>query len=126
MTDDETSEKSEGIISLHGFENAVALLLRTRPGVLWMALVCSSWTFANSSNTGRKLAYVVGNLGYPPAQAGNAMATVAALFMELAWERGLAVVVKNPASSLIFKVPAVQRVLAKVNAVFVNTPPMCL
>ena len=66
-------------------KTAVALLLRVRPGgLLWMAPVCSSWTFTNSSNTGRKLANVVGNLGYPPVQAGSAMATVAALFMELA------------------------------------------
>ena len=64
----------------------------------------------------------MGNLGYPPVQAGSAMATIAALFMELAWERGLAAVIENPVSSLIFKFPPVQKVLAKVKAVFVNTP----
>ena len=105
ITDDGTSETSEDIISLHGFENAFAHFVKNPSWGLWMAPVCSSWTFANSSNTGRKLAYVVGNLGYPPAQAGNAMATVSALFMELAWERGLAVVIENPASSLTFEGP---------------------
>jgi hypothetical protein len=39
-----------------GFTNAVKLVMRLRPGgLLWMATVCSSFVFANSSNTHRNM-----------------------------------------------------------------------
>lgn len=123
ITDDETSEKSENIIGRTGFHNAVALVMRLRPqGLLWMAPVCSSWTFANSSNTGRKKSNIEGCLEYRAVKEGNAMATVASILMELAWLRGLAAVIENPSSSLIFKFSDVETCLKKFKAVVVNTP----
>ena len=39
-----------------GFTNAVKLVMRLRPGgLLWMAVVCSSFVFTSSSNTHRTL-----------------------------------------------------------------------
>jgi hypothetical protein len=123
VTDDAMSEKSENIISLKGFLNAVKLVLRLAPqGLLWMAPVCSSWIFLNSSNTHRRKSNVEGDVNYRPVQEGNAMATVAALLMKLAWVRDLAAVMANPQSSLIFQFPDVRDVLTQCGAATVCTP----
>ena len=123
LTDDPNSTCSEDILSQHGFENAVSLVMRLLVnGLLFMAPVCSSWIFANSSNTHRKAANVNGNLNYKPVADGNRMADVAAFLVELGWRRRLAVCIENPASSLLFKYAPILEVVQKYSAVVVNTP----
>lgn len=100
-----------------GFTNAVKLVMRLRPGgLLWMATVCSSFVFANSSNTHRNLnnpearhcnsmnimqrcqqprttiqLYLdgQGDETYEPVAQGNLMAKIAAWLMVLATSRGV-------------------------------------
>ena len=90
VTDDAKSEMSEDILSVAGFVNAVKLVMQLKSGgLLWMAPVCSSSVFPNSSNTLRTKDNPTGNLGYRPVLEGNQMALTAALLAEVAVQRGV-------------------------------------
>ncbi len=89
-----------------GFEYAVGLVLRlAKGGLLMMAPVCSSWVFANVSNTKRSKTNPSGDLTYPPVLAGSVMAEVAVFCMLLANAREVLAMLENPASSLLFSYP---------------------
>lgn len=104
VTDGITAE-SENILTRAGFENALSLVLRVRPGgLLWMAPVCSSFSWLNLKNTQRRLENdYKGNVKYGPVQEGNKMADTAALFAKVALGRGCQVVIENPPGSSIWK-----------------------
>ena len=71
-------------------------------GLLWMAPTCSSFVFANSSNTGRSASNYDGNIEYPPVASGNLQAKAAIFLWTLASERGVQAAMENPAGSMIF------------------------
>ena len=49
-------------------------------GLLWEAVVCSSFVFANSSNTKRSVTNPYGDTEYEQVAKGNMMADIAAFF----------------------------------------------
>ena len=52
---------SEDLLSREGFRHALSLVLQVRKGgLVWMAPVCSSFVFMNSSNTARRVERLVG------------------------------------------------------------------
>lgn len=81
-------------------------------GLLWMAPTCSSFVFANSSNTGRNASNYGGNLDYPPVASGNLQAKAAIFLWTLASERGVEAAMENPAGSMIFNYEPVRLGLA--------------
>ena len=86
-----------------GFLKALGLVMRLRAGaLLWIGVVCSSWTFPNSSKHMRRKGAVEGNTAYLPVLEGNLMADIAALFMIICIKRGVECVVENPAGSQLF------------------------
>ncbi len=97
---------NQDLTSKAGFEYAVGLILQlAKGGLLMMAPVCSSWTFANVSNTKRSKTNPAGDLTYPAVLAGNLMVEVAVFCMLLADVREVFAVVENPCSSLLFCYP---------------------
>jgi hypothetical protein len=109
-----------------GFRNALKLVLSIRKGgLLWMAIVCSSFVFANSSNTKRCLANPLGDTMYEPVAEGNLMADIGAFFMSLASSRGVEVCIENPACSMLFKYPPLLNVLKVLQVSTIVTDACC-
>ena len=81
-------------------------------GLLWEAITCSTFGFANSSNTGRNASNYEGNLEHPGVQSGNLQAQVAIFLFTLARERGATAVIENPAGSMLFNYEPVRVGLA--------------
>lgn len=90
-------------------------------GLLWEAVVCSSFVFANSSNTKRTVTNPYGDTEYEQVLQGNMMADMAAFFMALASSRGVEVCLENPAGSMIFRYPPLVEVLAGLKVVMTTT-----
>lgn len=92
-----------------GFHYAVKLVMRVKlGGLLGMAPVCSSWVFANMSNTKRTKENPCGDRSYPQVVSGNLQAKVATFCLLLAHARGLYAFMENPASSMIFRYSPVE------------------
>lgn len=95
---------TEDITSEVGFKKALTYVLRLRPsGLLFMAVVCSSFGFCNVSNTKRNRNNVRGDESYPAVQKGNFMADIAAFFLCIALARNVHVVIENPSGSMLFR-----------------------
>ena len=86
--------------------------MRLAPGgLLWLAPVCSSWGFMNSSNCRRTEANGYrGDEGYKPVQLGNIMAEATAFLVLLAYRRCCTAAVENPIQSVIFRYGPLQQV----------------
>ena len=104
----------ENMATANGFRRSVLLVMRlVVGGLLWLAPVCSTWVFMNSSNCQRKKKNkYYGNKSYKPVQQGNIMARASAFLILLAAQRCVQAAVENPVGSCIFKFPPLQRVLA--------------
>lgn len=93
----------QNILTKEGFSAALNLTMRIRPGgLLAMAPVCSSFVFANMSNTKRKRGHLEGDTSYLPVSNGNAMALAAAFLFQVAMSRDVKTSLENPAASLMF------------------------
>lgn len=90
-------------------------------GLLWMAPVCSSFVFANVSNTKRSVENPVGDVSYEAVAVGNLMANAAAFLFDVAVSRQVQVAMENPVSSLIYRYPPIVQVLKEVRAQFFIT-----
>jgi hypothetical protein len=102
----------EDLLSVKGFLSAVRCVLSLRVcGLLWLAPVCSSFVFMNSSNCRRTMGNPSGDKTYRPVIEGNLHASVAAFLFVLATLRGVRAVVENPAGSSIFRFPALSTVM---------------
>jgi hypothetical protein len=116
----------ESLPGVAGFRNALKLVMSIRPGgLLWMAIVCSSFVFANSSNTKRTTANPCGDILYEPVIQGNLMADIGAFFMSLASSRGVEVCIENPAGSMLFKYPPLLNVLEVLKVTTTVTDACC-
>jgi len=105
---------------------ALKYVMRLKPGgLLWEAVVCSSFVFANSSNTKRIVNNPFGDKEYEQVVNGNLMADIASFFMALASSRGVEVCLENPAGSMIFRYPPLAEVLEGVKAVVTTTDQCC-
>jgi len=112
VTDTE-GRASEDLLSSCGFMSAVHCVLAIRTGgLLWMAPVCSSFVFMNSSKCKRRVGNWMGDVNYKPVAEGNLHATVAAFLFALARLRGVSPVLENPSGSVIFRFPVLQLVLS--------------
>lgn len=102
-----------------GFWNALKLVMRLKEGGLcWMAVVCSSFVFANISRHQRSPANPYGDLEYEPVHNGNAMADIACLFLEICMARGIFAVIENPAGSQLFAYPRLEELLHQFKAIY--------
>ena len=110
----------EDITTLAGFKHAVNLVLQLAVGgLLWMAPVCSSFTFMNSSNCMRGPSNdYYGDTNYPPVIEGNLMARIAAFLFALAWARGVDVAVENPPGNSIWNFPPFISILDGIDSAF--------
>jgi hypothetical protein len=107
------SDTSEDILTPSGFRAALLLVLALKEGgLLWLAPVCSSWVWLNSSRTRRSVANPDGDESYPPVVEGNLHAKVAAFLYALAHLRNCTPVLENPQGSLIFEYWPVKRAIA--------------
>lgn len=60
----------QDLLTVNGFKNALQLCMRLRTGgLLVLAPVCSSFTFANTANTKRRRANYSGDAAYPAVTA---------------------------------------------------------
>jgi len=121
-TDCPQSPRCEDITTEVGFKNTVRLVMRLRVGgLLWLAPVCSSWGFMNSSHCKRHASSgYIGDLSRAPVQMGNRIANASAFLIMLANGRGAEAAMENPCQSTIFKfapVAAVIRSLSMVRSV---------
>ena len=109
--------KTENILLKQGFMSALRTVLRLRPsGLLWMAPVCSSFVFMNSSNCKRTKENPAGNTAYGPVKDGNRVALIAAFFYALAMLIGCKPVMEQPSGSMMFRLPIVAKVVAEFKA----------
>lgn len=83
-----------------------------------MAVVCSSFVFANISRHQRSPANPRGDLEYEPVHNGNAMADVACLFLQICMARGVFAVIENPAGSQLFAYPRLEELLHQFKAIY--------
>ena len=111
------NSEHEDITTPAGFKHAVNLVLQlVVGGLLWMAPVCSSFTFMNSSNCMRGPSNDhYGDTNYPSVIEGNLMARIAAFLFVLAWARGVDVAIENPPGSCIWKFPPLKTILDGIN-----------
>ena len=109
---DKLHDPKDDITTPTGFRRAVTLVMRLAAGgLLWLAPVCSSWVFMNSSNCRRTAANgYKGNEKYKPVQLGNIMAEATAFLVLLAYRRCCTAAVENPIQSVIFKYKPLQLV----------------
>jgi hypothetical protein len=94
---------SEDILTMDGFEKALSLVCRLRPGGLLVeAPVCSSFVFPDSARTKRKAGDFTGDETYLPVRQGNSSAMVAVFLLLVAVGRGCHVLLENPAGSTLW------------------------
>ncbi len=68
-----------------GFLSAVVGVLSVvEGGLVWLAPVCASFVWMNSSNTKRRKGHEEGDESYTPVHEGNLQAQVAGFLMALA------------------------------------------
>lgn len=98
---DKKGPQTENILLKEGFMKALFAVLCLRPGgLLWMAPVCSSSVFMNSSNCKRTKRNPAGDTGYGPVRDGNRMATIAACLYAVAMLIGAKPIIEQPAGSM--------------------------
>ena len=104
------TEVDEDILTRKGFLRAVRHVLRLMVGgLLWMAPVCSSFVFMNSSNCMRSVDNDwKGDVTYKPVIEGNLGAEIACFLWWLAWARGVEVAMENPSRSNFWKYPCIR------------------
>ena len=109
-----STETTEDLSTEAGLRTAIGLVMRLAPSaLLWLAPVCSSWGFMNSSRCKRDAANgFEGDTTYPPVVEGNALAAATVFLMLLAAARGVRVAMENPVGSIIFRYPLVERLEA--------------
>ena len=110
---DKLLDPMDDITTPGGFRRAVTLVMRLAPGgLLWLAPVCSSWVFMNSSKCKRTAANGYrGDEGYKPVQLGNIMAEATAFLILLAYRRCCTAAMENPIQSVIFRYGPLQIVV---------------
>lgn len=114
---DQPGAQSENILSKQGFMNALSSVLRLRPGgLLWMAPVCSSFVFMNSSNCQRTRKNPAGNTAYGPVKDGNRMALMAAFLYAVGMLIGARPVVEQPAGSMMFRLKPLEKIIQEFKA----------
>ena len=104
------TEVDEDILTRKGFLRAVRHVLRLMVGgLLWMAPVCSSFVFMNSSNCMRSVDNDwKGDVTYKPVIEGNLGAEIACFLWWLAWARGVEVAMEIPSRSNFWKYPCMR------------------
>lgn len=86
-----------------GFQQAMQLILRLRPGGLAViAPDCSSFGFACRAQNGRRANRVQGDTSRPFVREGNLMARMAMFLYCLAVLRGAEAIMENPVGSMLF------------------------
>lgn len=76
---DKIDSSDQDLLLFAGFKKVLELCLRLRPGgLLTLAPVCSSFTFANTSNTKRRKTNYSGDTSYPSVHALAMMRAVCA------------------------------------------------
>ncbi len=81
----------------------MSLVLRVREGgLVWMAPLCSSFVFPDSSRTKRKAGAFEGDPNYRPVLLGNAMVMVAIFLAATAVSREVHFAIENPAGSTLW------------------------
>ena len=94
---------SQDLTTASGFQGALRLVMRLKPGgLLAMAPDCSSFGFGPSSLSGRKKGFFEGDTSQNFARRGNLQANVAAFFLHLAVARRVEAFLENPSGSMMF------------------------
>lgn len=109
-----STETTEDLSTEAGLRTAIGLVMRLAPcALLWLAPVCSSWGFMNSSRCKRKASNrYEGDTTYPQLLEGNALVAATVFLMLLAAARGVRVAMENPRESKMFRYPLVVRLQA--------------
>ena len=110
----------------HGFQRALQLVLRVRPGgLVTMAPQCSSFVSACANNHQRKRSnHFYGDETKQFVREGNAMATAAAFLLVVAWLRELFVLPENTPGSVIWNFSPFQAAVA-LTCAFERVVPRC-
>ncbi len=109
-----STEATEDITTRQGFRTAIGLVMRLVPAtLLWLAPVCSTWGFMNSSRCKRSSSNgYEGDTSYAPVVEGNAMVEASVFLMLLAVCRGVRAAMENPVDSDMFRYHIVVKVEA--------------
>jgi hypothetical protein len=102
-----TLDEKFDLLSKIGFLHAVALVLRLKMGgLLWVALVCSSFCWLSLSQTKRSPENDFrGDQTNENVREGNRGAEVASFLFVLAWARFAEACLENPPGSSLWKYP---------------------
>jgi hypothetical protein len=117
----------EDVTSLDGFENAIRVVLRIRPGgMVTFALKCSSFISACASVHQRKgCNNWRGNEDKAIVQYGNSIANATAVLVVVAFLREVIPVLENPVSSKVWDYPEIAEAICKVQAIHSAIVPRC-
>ena len=96
------NDDTEDITTTRGFNRALRLVLRLKPGAsLWAAPVCSSWGFVGRSTTDRSPSNPSGCMFNHRVLNANSMVTIVTVLFLLAYTRGVHCWLEQPTSSLM-------------------------
>lgn len=93
---------TQDMLTIDGFVNAIALILRLQPGgLVWFGIVCSSWVWLCRGSTRRSTVNPSGDTTLPCVSMGNVMTSRVMLLYEIASKLGHLVILEQPTSSLM-------------------------
>ena len=93
---------TQDMLTIAGFVNAIALILRLQPGgLVWFGIVCSSWVWLSRGSTRRSIVNPSGNTARSCVRMGNVMTSRVMLLYEIASKLGHLVILEQPTSSLM-------------------------
>ncbi len=111
--DSDLGGESMNLLTVVGFANAVSMCLRLQRGaVCWLGVPCSSFVFLSRGHTRRTQKKPLGNVARRDVAPANALAECVAFLIRLLVRRHVFFIVEQPASSLLWKLPALAAVVA--------------
>ena len=107
------SDSTEDITTQHGFERALALVMRTKKyRSLWSAPVCSSWGFIGRSATRRSSTNPAGDLFNSKVAHANRMVILTAMLIMLAHSRQVWCWLEQPMSTVMMHFSPMKETIA--------------
>lgn len=100
-----------------GFLLAIALVWGTAKfGVLWLAPPCSTWVWLSRSSTGRRPHRPAGDEHKENVMRQNMLVGRLCYLINLAWHLGVYFIIEQPASTVMFSYPRLQKLLARMGS----------
>ena len=100
-----------------GFFIALTIIMRVRKGgVCWFAPPCSSWVWMSRASTGRAESRPLGNDDRANVRIQNILVSRVTYLLHLCWARGAHFLIEQPASSVMFLHPVLNKFIQKLGS----------